>query len=232
MKHLILVVLFCLAAHPLWADYGLSNVVTRQIDRGQQPARMPMPVSGDMVVTPPAAPAQTPAQEPVQKAPEAAPVKFKKTVFYPYTVHISSWQNKKDALNYYRNKIQVMDQVFITKIDLGATGIWYRVDHGLFMSQKDASARLSDLQARGLVDAETFIGSAVPYAIEIGIFGDRASAAEEAARLNKNGIIPYIVKESDTVYRLLNGAYPGEKSAGPALEDLVAMGLKPRVTKR
>lgn len=228
MRHLILVVLFCLAAHPLWADYGLSNVVTKQMDRSQQPAQSPKPASSDMVVTPPAAP----AQEPAQKVPEAAPVTFKKAVFYPYTVHISSWQNKKDALNYYRKKVQVMDQVFITKIDLGATGIWYRVDHGLFMSQKDASARLNDLQARGLIDAESFIGSAVPYAIEIGIFTDRASAADEAARLNKNGIIPYIVKESGTVYRLLSGAYPGEKSARPALEDLMAMGLKPRVTKR
>jgi hypothetical protein len=232
VRHLILVAVFCLAAHPLWADYGLSNVVTKQMDRSQQPAQVPAPASGDMVVTPPQAPAQTPVQEPARKPPEAVPATFKKTVFYPYTVHISSWQSKKDALSYYRKKAQVMDQVFITKIDLGATGIWYRVDHGLFMNQKDASARLDDLQNRGLVDAESFIGSAVPYAIEIGIFTDRASAADEAARLNKNGMVPYIVKESDAAYRLLSGAYPGEKSAGPALEDLVAMGLKPRVTKR
>jgi hypothetical protein len=36
LKRLMLLVVFLLVSLPLWADYGLSNVVTKQLDRNQQ----------------------------------------------------------------------------------------------------------------------------------------------------------------------------------------------------
>ena len=41
MKRLMLFVVFFLVSLPLWADYGLSNVVTEQIDRNQQKEQPP-----------------------------------------------------------------------------------------------------------------------------------------------------------------------------------------------
>lgn len=226
MRRLVLLVVwFCLASLPVRADYGLSNVVERQIDRAQATGQG-IPVPPDEM-TPP-------AQEQAQpgKKQQEAPVQYKKSVFYPYTIHISSWQSKKDALSHQKRQAQSLDPVFVTKIDLGATGIWFRVDYGIFTNQKEANDRMNDLKAQGLIDQESFIGSAVPYAIELGVFPDRAGASDEARRLREKGVVPYIMKETATVFRLLAGAYPGKKSAGPALEDLVALGLQPKITKR
>lgn len=229
MRRLLLVVLFCLVALPGRADYGLSNVVEDRIDRGQ--------TSGQSVPAPPdemtpAAPAPVPEQaQPLKKPEEAAP-QYKKTAFYPYTIHISSWQGKKDALTHQKQQSRNLDPVFITKIDLGATGIWYRVDYGVFTNKNDASQRMDDLKARGVIDSESFIGSAVPYAIELGVFRDKPGATGEAGKLREKGVVTYIMKESDSAFRLLSGAYPGQKSAGPALEDLIALGLQPKITKR
>lgn len=225
----LLVVWICLASLPVWADYGLSNVVEKQIDRGQPPEQQPQAVPDEM--TPPA-PAQTPEQAPPSKVLEEAAPQYKKTAFYPYTIHISSWQSKKEALSRFRQTAQNLDPVFITKIDLGATGIWYRVDYGAFRSQREAASRMSDLQAKGIMDTESFIGSAVPYAIELGVFRDKAGASGEAGRLGQKGVVTYIVKETESAFRLLAGAYPGQKSAAPAFEDLTAMGLQPKIVKR
>lgn len=241
MRRLVLpVVLFCLASLPAWADYGMSNVVEQRIDRGQSSGQSVPPPSGEMTrpampVPPeparpaPAKPAEQP--QPPRTQGEAAPP-YSKSVFYPYTIHISSWQSKKDALAHHQKKSRELDPVFITKIDLGARGIWYRVDYGIFTGQKDASERMGELKAQGVIETESFVGSAVPYAIELGVYRDKAGAAGESLRLREKGIVSYVVKESDTAFRLLMGAYPGQKSAGPALEDLAAMGLKAKIAKR
>jgi len=225
----LMVVVFCLAALPGWADYGLSNVVEKKIDRSQ-PSEQKLPASPEAMS--PSVPAKAPEQTPARKESEEAAPSYQKTVFYPYTIHISSWQGKKDALNHRMQKAKNLDPVFITKIDLGATGIWYRVDYGAFPSQKDASSRMSDLQSRGIIDAESFIGSAVPYTIELGVFRDKAGASSEADRLMQKGVAAYILKESDSAFRLVAGAYPGQKSAGPSLDDFAAMGLKAKIVKR
>lgn len=227
----LMVVVFCLVALPGWADYGMSNVVEKKIDRGQ-PSEQEPPASPDAMS--PAVPAKVPGQTPAGKekeSEEAAP-SYQKTVFYPYTIHISSWQGKKDALNHRLQKAKSLDPVFITKIDLGATGLWYRVDYGAFPSQKDASSRMGDLQSQGIIDAEAFIGSAVPYTIELGVFRNKAGASSEADRLMQKGVAAYILKESDSAFRLVAGAYPGQKSAGPSLDDFAAMGLRAKIVKR
>lgn len=237
MRRLILLsVVFCLAAVPLWADYGLSNVVTKQIDRSQvkeQPPAAPgkaAPPAEQGKVVPPA-PGQSPETAAPDKKPSQAAVQFKKTVFYPYTIHISSWQNKKDALSQYKQKFQKLDGVFITKIDLGATGVWYRIDYGTFSTSDEANARMKDLQAQGIIDTESFVGSSVPYAIEVGVYTSRAEAAKAGEKLREAGLVPYLMKEAEA-FRLLAGAFPSSKSAYPALEDITALGLQSKISKR
>jgi hypothetical protein len=236
LRRLTLFVVFCLAALPLWADYGLSNVVTKQIDRTQVNQQVPA-VPGKAAsqaeqgkVVPPA-PTQIPEAAAPDKKPSQTAVQFKKTVFYPYTIHISSWQNKKDALSQYKQKFQKLDGAFVTKIDLGVTGVWYRIDFGTFSTSDEANARMRDLQAQGTIDTESFVGSSVPYAIEIGVYASRAEAAKAGEKLRDGGVVPYIMKETDA-FRLLAGAFPSSKSAYPALEDITALGLQSKIAKR
>jgi hypothetical protein len=224
----MLFVVFLLVSLPLWADYGLSNVVTEQVDRNQQKEQ------------PPAAAQKLSAPEPAKGTEQASPDKtptpvvpqYKKSAFYPYTIHISSWQTNKDAFAQYKQKYQKLDGVFITKIDLGPTGIWYRIDIGAYSVDNEATTRMKDLQEKGIIDTESFIGSSVPYTIELAVLPDKDQARKMADKLRSAGVVTYIMKESDSAYRVLSGAFPNRKSSEPALNDLVALGLHAKITKR
>ena len=238
MRRIFLVVVISLFAVPLWAGYGLSNVVTQQLN-GQDKVQPAQQVHTQAEGKTPAQPAtQAPAagqasvQTPMVNKQPAAP-EFKKTVFYPYTIHISSWQNHKEALSDYEKKYRQLDVAFITKIDLGDTGIWYRIDYGAFTSISEAMEKMKDLKERGIIkDPDAFIGATAPYAIELGVFSSSEEAQAQAHKLQGKGLAPYVIKESGNVYRLLSGAYPTEKSALPARQDLKSMGLHAKVAKR
>lgn len=220
MKRLILVCILSLVALPLWAGYGLSNVVTKEIHRAV-PQEEPVPVPE---------PAVEPEPEVLQPAPKIAA--FTKTAYYPYTIHMSSWQKSEDAMAEIGKVRSVLDTVFVTKIDLGPSGIWFRVDYGVFPTIKDAVTMLRELMAQKVVEKGAFVGSAVPYAIEIGIYESKNKADDAATDLDKKGIMSYVLRETDTVYRLLYGAYPDTKSASPAYNDLKVAGLSPTIKKR
>jgi len=223
MKRLVLICIMLSFALPLWADYGLSNVVTKKIHR-----------SG---------PAQQPAEEPVEKAapPQAVTpravepereVTYTKTVYYPYTIHTSSWQDVSAAMTQIEKIRPQLEEVFITKIDLGTSGVWYRVDYGAYPTIKEAVTRLRELMAEKVLEKGAFVGSTVPYAIEIGTYESREKAEQTVRELEQENILAYTLKEHDTLYRLLYGAYPDTKSASPAYNDLKALGLHPTIKKR
>ena len=224
MKRIALLVVLLLMALPLWADYGLSNVVKKQIDLDRQ-AGQSTDVEGKMSPLPT-------QRNTSQSISNMTTPEYKKSVFYPYTIHVASVKNKKDAMDQFRVKYQKFDVAFITKIDLGATGIWYRIDLGAYTTISKATDQMKDLKAKGIIDDESFIGSSVPYTIEIGVYDDRSVALNVADKLIGEGIVPYIMKETDTVYRLLSGAFPSTHSATPALEELISLGLQPKITKR
>ncbi len=228
MKRLILFVVFLLISLPLWADYGLSNVVTQHIDRNQQ-KEQPFPSTEKMSVSEPVKGAE-PA--PAGKTPTPAVPQFKKSAFYPYTIHISSWKTNKDAFAQYKQKYRKIDGVFITKVDLGPTGIWYRIDVGAYSQDNEAITRMKDLQDAGVIDTESFIGSSVPYTIELGVLPDREQAQKMVDKLRGAGVVTYVMKESDSAYRVLCGAFPNRNSSEPALNDLSALGLHAKITKR
>ncbi len=203
MKIGILALMLALAASPLWADFGLSNVVTKEIHRTVPLLETPAVVRD-----------------------------CKKEDFYPYTIHLSSWQAPEDALREREMLELEQEPLFITKINLGDSGVWYRLDYGLFVSIKDAVLRLRSLQGSGSIDKGAFVGGAVPYAVELGMFAEEGEARKEQMRLMGLGIIPYVVRESGMCFRLLVGAYPDMDSAQPIQEDLRALGLKASISKR
>jgi septal ring-binding cell division protein DamX len=231
VRRILLIVVLCLLAFPLWAGYGLSNVVTKEITPGnappaELPSQVPTQIPADAAL--PSAPEQIPAKNIAAEAPE-----FKKFTFYPYTIHISSWQDRKEAIRQYEKKYRTLGMVFITKIDLGQTGLWYRIDYGAFSTINEAVLKLKDLQARNMIiEKDSFIGTSAPYTIEIGVYSAKTDALALSQKIRKKGLFPYVLKEPGGFYRVLSGAYPDEKSADPAREDLRASGLQPKITKR
>ncbi|MBN1635231.1 MAG: SPOR domain-containing protein [Deltaproteobacteria bacterium] len=203
MKRIILTLVIVFIALPLWADFGVSNVVTKEIKQLSAPAIEP-----------------------------ALGAEYVKTSFYPYTIHLSSWQDPNVALSQVEKNEDLISGVFITKIDLGSSGIWYRVDYGIFQTIKEAVLFLRELQEQKTIDEGAFVGSSVPYTIEINVFDSREKAFSEASRLKALGIATYLVEENEKYYRVLFGAYPDMNSARLAHDDLYSLGLKPKITKR
>lgn len=218
MKRLILVGILSLVAIPLWADFGLSNMVTKEIHRSVVPAESTMNTMEQPVPE---------AQDKVEQ-----PVSYTKTAYYPYTIHISSWQSQQEALLQYKGKRSLLGTVFITKIDLGASGIWYRVDYGVFPTIKDAVERLRELRVQKIISEGAFVGGSVPYSIEVGMYGSEDKALSLYKELEDKGVITYVMKESEGLYRVLAGAYPDTTSASPAYNDLMSLGLTPTIKKR
>ncbi len=215
MKRCVLICAMYLMAAPLWAGYDLSNTVTREIHRG--------PVIEEVQ--------DEPLKKPAPEKPAVA-VSPAKTVYYPYTIHLSSWQDPKEAYLQIEKMQSRLDTLFITKIDLGASGVWHRIDHGIFPTIKDAVARLRELKAKNVIDKGAFVGSQVAYAIELGTYESVQEANGDARELKAQGMVPYVIRERNSVFRLLLGAYPDEKSAAPAMEDLKALGFDPIFKKR
>ncbi|HOJ13158.1 MAG TPA: SPOR domain-containing protein [Deltaproteobacteria bacterium] len=237
------VFVLCAVCPAAWAGYGLSNVVEKTIaqpDSSQAPPtskpqaqEAPPAQPGAKQAPQEAKPASTAtAPEPLPTPAKKPAITYEKTAFYPYTIHISSWQSKKDALNHMQRLSGELEGVFVTKIDLGPTGLWYRVDYGVFENDQQAGQTMAELKTKGVLRNDPFIGSPVPYAIEIGVFPSKDAASAEASRLIRKGVSTYVVKESEAAYRLLSGAYHDRKSAEPALADLAALGIRAKTAKR
>ncbi|HPC46963.1 MAG TPA: SPOR domain-containing protein [Deltaproteobacteria bacterium] len=244
MKHLTAtvtaVVFVAVTCSSGWADYGLSNVVQKRIDRNaaqtQGTPSQKAAAQETAAKTPPAEQAAPPHPAPAAASPEpprpAKAASYVKTEYYAYTIHVSSWQSKKDALNHHQRLSRQLDPVFVTKIDLGPRGLWYRVDYGAFTNTAQASSRMEELKAMGIIDPASFIGEPVPYAVELGVYADRSRAVSEAGSLLSKGIAAYVIKENAAVYRLLVGAYPDRKSARPVLDDLTTLGIPGKLSQR
>jgi len=168
----------------LWASYGKSNVLQKEIKRSP------------LIVAP------LPSTTQSQASPSAPGKGCVKNTFYPFTIHILSSQSLSDAKRSMERLNDTLGTVFITKTDLGATGIWYRLDYGLFPIAKEAMQKMRELQRKGVIDKGAFIGGPTPYT------------------------------ENGGCLRVAVGAFPDMKSAKMVHADLTQLGLNPAITKR
>ncbi len=207
MKYLaIMTILMCLAFNA-WAGYGLSNTVEVEIQRP---------------------PELTPA--PTGKLKKQMPCK--KLEFYPYTIHVSAWKVPEGAIQQWKTLGKKLKPTFVTKINLDRHGTWFRVDYGIFTNIRDAVYTSRALQAKKVISQSAFVGRPVPYTLEIGTYTSEKVARKEAQRLNTMGVITYTIRESDTCYRVVVGAYPDENTASIEQKELLELGIDSRVTKR
>jgi len=222
----------------LWASYGKSNILQKEIKRSPLIVA-PLPATPAQQPASPAAPQTPPAiPQPSPAKPQALPATPSKgcvkNTFYPFTIHILSSQNLDDAKRSIERLNAILGTVFITKTDLGPTGIWYRVDYGLFSMAKDAVLKMRELQRKGVIDSGAFLGSPTPYTLELAKFDaqSKKQAQQEIERLKNLGVVSYLIEESGGCMRVVVGAFPDMKSANMVLTDLTQQGLKPMITKR
>lgn len=197
------------------------------------PAPEAVPVPPATAPGTPDAPAVLPLAPPAASPEASRTSTYQKAVFYPYTVHLSSYRSQNDALKAWQEQYRKLDAAFITKIDLGGNmGIWHRIDYGTFQDSKTAVGKIDELKKTGFIRKEkAFIGSTAPYTLELGVFG-KDEAQSLVQQLVEKGQIPYLIREQGEAYRVVIGAYPDEKSALPAVRDLKAMDLQPKIVKR
>ncbi|MEN6474967.1 MAG: SPOR domain-containing protein [Syntrophaceae bacterium] len=201
----------------LWASYGKSNVLQKEIKRSP------------LIVAP--LPTTTLQPQPSPAAPDKG---CAKNTFYPFTIHILSSQSLSDAKRSMARLNATLGTVFITKTDLGATGIWYRLDYGLFPRAKEAVQQMHELQRKGVIDKGAFIGGPTPYTLELATFNaqDKKQAMQEIGRLENLGVASYLIEENGGCLRVVVGAFPDMKSTKMVHADLTQLGLKPTITKR
>jgi len=207
MKYLVIITIVVWIPFNAWADYGLSNTVKVEIQR------------------PPAASLTTPELSGKQTPCE-------KLQYYPYTIHVSAWKVPEGAIHEWKMLSKRIKPMFVTKINLGNLGTWFRVDYGIFTNIRDAVFTSRALQKKNIISKNAFVGRPVPYTLEIGSYSSAEGALKKVQKLNNMGVITYTIKESDTCYRVLVGAYPDKNTAGIEQKELLGLGIKSRITKR
>jgi len=260
------VALFC---QPLWAGYGLSNVVklgikpvsaepaaaspaeTKPLEPTVKAPQPPTaPVAKPAVVKPASAPSKpqvnaskikTAAKSParphtVQRAPRASrPAAAKPCAVaasgYPFAVHLSSWRDQAQAVQELERLGGRVPQIFITKIDLGPRGVWYRVDCGLAVNREVAEARRRIVMRSGLVDKGSFVGEA-PYTVELAQVDGLEQAHARQAEFRSQEVFTYLIGMGGQRFRVACGAYSDAGSAQAVLNDLAALKIEAKLVRR
>jgi cell division septation protein DedD len=151
--------------------------------------------------------------------------------FYPYTIHVSSYQDVEKA-----NSLAMMLKkkgllAFTCPTQIPGKGEYYRIFVGFFRTFKETRAAASKLKGqKNLYPLE----AKMPYAIQVGIFdSDQERKKLEAELLSKSYLaysIPEMPKKNKA--RLLIGAFRKEKDAEGLTIALQKEGFEAKVVKR
>jgi cell division septation protein DedD len=188
-------------ASPALAEFGLSNIVEKEI------ATVPADPQKSNIIT------------------------CDKKIFYPFTIHLSTWDSNFRATEEMSKLGSSMGAAFITKIDDKEKGALYRLDYGIFSEEKEATDKLAEMQKAKIASPEAFVGT-TPYTIEMGVFTLEQDAVIQKIRLKGTNIVSYIIKESNGCYRVLVGAYPDKESARTTFWEIRSKGQGSNIAKR
>jgi cell division septation protein DedD len=119
----------------------------------------------------------------------------------PYSLHLSSWNTRKKARKMVRVHKQAGLKAYLTKIDLGNKGIWWRVFSGCYETEEEALKVKID---RGFSDA---IIIKTAYAALVGTYASKDEMQANIRKLEALGFDPYPVMGKDGIFWLYSGAY-------------------------
>ena len=151
----------------------------------------------------------------------------------PFVVHTSSYRTAWKALNDSRRLANGGYMAYSSKADLGAKGIWYRVLVDRFTSVGEARSFARRLKERNKLSYAAPMR--LPYAVALEAYPSMEGAREAKADLERKGLHPYVVKETNpggsTLYRLRIGAFKKRSEAEAAAERAEQAGAASAVVK-
>lgn len=138
---------------------------------------------------------------------------------YPYSIYLGSYNSVEKveaASSTYKNKGITS---YWIKLDLGKKGLWYRHFVGYFRSREEAD---EFIKARHIKEAES---RQTKYTVLIGVYRSKEDLDNRKTRLEELGYSPYIISDSEEVYRLYTGAFYQRGRAEEFKDDLEANGI-------
>lgn len=147
---------------------------------------------------------------------------------YPYSILISSNQDKGHAVNDLKKFESQGYQAYLNFANIEGKGGYYRVFLGVY--EKEDEAREVAKKIRG-----SFIPSVIstPYSLELGVFSTQDSAEREKDRLERKGYFPYLLSEQEgKSFDLLLGAFATSDELVTLSQQLKAEGIAFQVVRR
>jgi hypothetical protein len=151
--------------------------------------------------------------------------------FYPYTIQVSSRENKDAAIREAMKSRNKGGSGFVSHAYIPEKGDWYRVFIGFYRTYEEAQQAAFELKKQGY--AHAFVVN-MPFAVEIGIsFKDEELKILEAD-LRSKGYLAYSVldRSYNNKIRLLFGAFRTEKEAEILAKELEKEGFRSKVVRR
>lgn len=151
----------------------------------------------------------------------------KEVIFsYPYSVYVGSY----NSIEKIKAASSVYSEMGITsywvKLDLGEKGVWFRYFIGYFQTREEAD---EFIKARQIKDAESRL---IKYTNLIGVYRSKEDTDRQKARLEEYGYSPYIISDSENVYRLYIGAFYQKDRAEELKNDLELNNIISEIVER
>ena len=173
-----------------------------------------------------AAPAAAPAVATATPTPALPAVKPKPVVPYPYSIRLASYDKEKIALKALTRHQHAGLSPYLTKVNLGSKGVWWRMFTGYYPDREAAKAAVAE---HNFKDAQII---KTPYASLIGTFSSEAEMDDLFKRLDAKGYSPYVIKDADDHFRLITGAFVSKKGAQDQHRDLKTDGFDSKIVER
>jgi cell division septation protein DedD len=150
---------------------------------------------------------------------------------YPYTVQISSYSIKKDAVHAAKEARKKGNTGFSSHARIADKGDWYRVYIGFYRTFDEAKKAALELKNRNNPNA---FAAKMPFAIRIEVPVSEKDLEKIERDLEDKGYLTYTVRGGephDKNTRLI-GAFATEKAALNHIKILQDAGFNPRVVRR
>jgi cell division septation protein DedD len=150
---------------------------------------------------------------------------------YPYTIHVSSYQDKKKS-NHVADELREQGApAFACPVYIPGKGDWNRVFVGYYQTIEETRKAASKLRGKHYLHP---IVTKMPYAVQIGILDSGHDLKKLEVDLRSKAYLAYSIpdRKDFNKTRLLIGAYKSEKDAAGLIRKLEEEGFNPKVVQR
>jgi len=148
-----------------------------------------------------------------------------KVISCPFSLQLGAFRDLKEAEKLISSCKEKGMSAYWSEVEL-ANGVWYRVFVGYFEDRESAE---SFKQEHGLQEAGV---KHTKYANLIDTYSSFRELEDKILSLRNLGYSPYVIKDSDSSFRLLVGSYVSKEGAERLYDDLKADGILNQIIGR